>query len=198
MPASPPLPFHRLRRCIAAGVLAAAVLAGLLTGCSSSGRQTGATAATGPAASASTPATGGAATATSRAGHATRPAYRNPTRVTFTIGSTVIPVTLNDSVSAKDLISRLPYTVTLQRYPHDFCATMDDPLKYDPKDVHAGWMDGDVDFALTGPYFTILFENQKGSESFGADQVNIGRIEGPLCQVSDLQGDITIRIARAQ
>lgn len=186
----------RFPRRLASGMLAGLALASLLTGCTGTTASDSGT-STAPTAPTSATATGDAAASPSGAGFATRPAYKNPTHVTFTIGKTVIPVTLNDSVSAKDLISRLPYTITLQRYPHDFCATMEDPLKYDPKDVHAGWMNGDVDFALTGPYFTILFENQKGSESFGRDQVNIGRIEGPLSQVADLHSDITIKIARA-
>jgi hypothetical protein len=125
---------------------------------------------------------------------ATRKPYENPTKVTLTVGDTVIPATLNDSVSARDLISRLPYTITLQRYSHDYCASMPDPLKYDRADVHAGWLDGDIDFALTANYFTILFEDEATSSQFD-DQVNIGRIEGPLSQIRDLPQEIKLTVA---
>lgn len=128
---------------------------------------------------------------------ASRKPYANPTKVTLTVGDKVIPATLNDSVSARDLISRLPYTITLQRYSHDYCASMEDPLKYDPKDVHAGWLDGDIDFALTANYFTILFEDEEKSSQFD-DQINIGRIEGPLSQIRDLPQSIKLTVALDQ
>ncbi|MDO5537977.1 MAG: cyclophilin-like fold protein, partial [Desulfovibrionaceae bacterium] len=60
----------------------------------------------------------------------------NGTPVTLTIGKTVIPATLNDSRTARALIARLPYTVKLHRYSHDYCGVMEDPLPYNEADVH--------------------------------------------------------------
>ncbi|MBO1510317.1 cyclophilin-like fold protein [Metabacillus bambusae] len=61
------------------------------------------------------------------------------TAVTLTVGDTVIPATLNNSKAAQDLISRLPYTITLNRYEYDYCGVMDDRFEYDEKDKHNGW-----------------------------------------------------------
>jgi hypothetical protein len=58
----------------------------------------------------------------------------------MTIGDTVISATLNNSTSSKELISRLPYSVSLNRFSHDYCGVMKDPFKYDEKDVHNGWL----------------------------------------------------------
>ena len=54
----------------------------------------------------------------------------NGTAIKLTIGDTVIPATLNNSTSAKELISRLPYTVSLNRFSHDYCGVMKDPNSY--------------------------------------------------------------------
>lgn len=120
----------------------------------------------------------------------------NGTAIKLTIGDTVIPATLNNSTSAKELISRLPYTVSLNRFSHDYCGVMEDPLKYDEKDVHNGWMNGDIDFARDADYFTILFEDEEKSQQFG-DQVNIGKLDGDLSVIKGLGSSIDILIQLA-
>lgn len=121
----------------------------------------------------------------------------NGTPITLTIGDTIIPATLNNSRSAKELISRLPYTVSLHRYSHDYCGVMDDPLSYDEADVHNGWMNGDIDFARDGNYFTILFEDEEKSQQYG-HQITMGKIDGPLSAVKNLGRDIVVRIELAK
>lgn len=121
----------------------------------------------------------------------------NGTPITLTIGDTVIPATLNNSRSAKELISRLPCTVSLHRYSHDYCGVMDNPLPYDEADVHNGWLNGDIDFARDGNYFTILFEDEENSQQYG-HQITMGKIDGPLSAVKHLGRDIEVRIELAR
>lgn len=121
----------------------------------------------------------------------------NGTPITLTIGDTVIPATLNNSKSAKELISRLPYTVNLHRYSHDYCGVMADPLPYDEADVHNGWLNGDIDFARDGNYFTILFEDEENSQQFG-HQITMGKIDGPLSAIKNLGRDIEVKIELAK
>ena len=121
----------------------------------------------------------------------------NGTPITLTIGDTVIPATLNNSRSAKELISRLPYTVKLHRYSHDYFGVMDNPLSYDEADVHNGWLNGDIDFARDGNYFTILFEDEENSQQYG-HQITMGKIDGPLSAVKNLGRDIEVRIELAR
>lgn len=120
----------------------------------------------------------------------------NGTPVTISVGGTVIPATLNNSRSARALLERLPFTMRLTRYAHDYCGVMADPLPYDEADVHNGWMDGDIDFARDGNYFTILFEDGANSQQYG-HQITMGRIDGPLSAVKRLGPDIEITIERA-
>lgn len=121
----------------------------------------------------------------------------NGTPITLTIGDTVLPATLNNSRSAKELIARLPYTLRLHRYSHDYCGVMSDPLPYDEADVHNGWMNGDIDFARDGNYFTILFEDEEKSQQYG-HQITMGKIDGPLSAVKNLGRDIEVRLELAK
>ena len=89
------------------------------------------------------------------------------TKITMHFGDTVIPGTLNDSETARALINMLPYTVRVNRYSHDFCGVMKDPLPYKEENVHYGWLNGDIDFARDSDYFTILFEDEENSEQYG-------------------------------
>lgn len=115
------------------------------------------------------------------------------TKINIHFGNVVIPGTLNDSITAQDLISKLPYTVHVSRYSHDFCGVMNNLLKYKEDEVHYGWLNGDIDFATDANYFTILFEDEKKSEQFGS-QVNIGKIDCKLEEISKLTGSYDVLI----
>ena len=119
------------------------------------------------------------------------------TKVNLIVGKTIIPATLNDTKSAKELISRLPYEVKLNKYSHDYCGVMEKPLSYDQADVHNGWQNGDIDFATDGNYFTILYKDEDISKQFGF-QVNMGVINAPLAVMDTLPQDITLRIELAK
>lgn len=132
----------------------------------------------------------------SEAEFATR-VIENGTAITLTIGNTVIPATLNDSTSSKDLLSRLPYTVNLRRYVHDYCGVMDDPLEYDEADVHRGWLNGDLGFARDGNYFVIFFDDEEISEKFD-HQITLGKVDVDLSVVKALGDSIEVTIALAE
>lgn len=122
---------------------------------------------------------------------------KDGTKINMYFGDTVVPGILNDSETAQALIEMLPYTVHMNRYSHDFCGVMDDPLPYKEEDVHYGWLNGDIDFATDADYFTILFEDEESSEQYGY-QVNIGVIDCPLENISKLTGSYDVRIELAE
>ena len=128
---------------------------------------------------------------------ATRSLPKNGTKIIMHFGDTEIPGVLNDSETAQALIRKLPYTVRMNRYSHDFCGIV--PAKdfpHDESDVHYGWLNGDIDYATDGPYFTILFEDEAASERYG-NQVNIGVISCPLAKIAALRGSFDVRIELA-
>ena len=110
-------------------------------------------------------------------------------------GDTLITGVLNDSETAKALIEKLPMTQHMSRYSHDFCGVTEE-LPYNEDDVHYGWLNGDIDYALNAPYFTILFEDEDVSEQYGY-QVNIGVITCPIADIAALQGSYDVRIELA-
>jgi hypothetical protein len=119
------------------------------------------------------------------------------TAITLTIGNTVIPAVLNNTVSARDLISRLPYTVKLTRYSHDYCGVMSNPLKFDQKDVRSGWCNGDIHFATDGPYVVLFFGDEENSKQFG-HQIHIGHINADAKVLENLRNrtiDVLIQVA---
>lgn len=120
----------------------------------------------------------------------------NGTRINMHFGDTVIPGILNDSETAKALIAKLPYTVHMSHYSHDFCGVTEE-LPYNEDEVHYGWLNGDIDYAINAPYFTILFGDEDNSEQYG-DQVNIGVIDCPLSEISNLEGSYDVRIELAE
>lgn len=121
----------------------------------------------------------------------------NGTKINMHFGDTIIPGILNDSDTAKALIEMLPYTVHMNSYSHDFCGVMLDDLPYHEEEVHYGWLNGDIDYAIDAPYFTILHSDEEISEKYGY-QVNIGVITCELSKIRDLSGSYDVLIELAE
>jgi hypothetical protein len=128
-------------------------------------------------------------------GHATR-TIENGTKIKLTVGDAVIPAVLNDSKSAKALIARLPHTVRLQKYAHDYCGVMRDPLPYDERDARKGWLNGDIAFAVDGNYFTILYKDEEISRQYDGI-VTLGVLDAPLAIMDTLEASISVSIELA-
>ena len=126
----------------------------------------------------------------------TRIPMEGGTKINMYFGDTLITGVLNDSETAKALIKKLPMTQQVSRYSHDFCGVTEE-LPYNEDEVHYGWLNGDIDYAIDAPYFTILFEDEDTSEQYG-DQVNIGVITCPLEEISKLEGSYDVRIELAE
>lgn len=121
----------------------------------------------------------------------------NGTKINLHFGDTILPGILNDCDTAKALIDMLPYTVHMNSYSHDFCGVMPDELPYNEDEVHYGWLNGDIDYAIDAPYFTILHSDEDISERYGY-QVNIGVLDCELSQIRELSGSYDVLIELAE
>lgn len=117
----------------------------------------------------------------------------NGTRIRLVAGETAIPAVLNDSKPARALIAKLPYTVRLQRYDHDYCGVMDEALPYDKQDLRSGWRNGDIAFAVAGNYFAILYKDEEISQAYDG-MVTMGALNCDPSVMGQLAGSITLRI----
>lgn len=116
------------------------------------------------------------------------------TPVKFKIGNESIRATFNDSTTAKDLLTKLPYSITLMRYQFDYCGTMERPLDFDEVDKHNGWENGE--FCMAGIYLSILFDGEEQSDEH-AGLISIGRIhDEDLPKVKKMGRGITVTIDR--
>lgn len=128
-------------------------------------------------------------------GRATR-TIENGTKIKLIVGETEIPAVLNGSQSSKALLARLPYTVRMQKYAHDYCGVMRDPLPYDEHDARNGWLNGDIAFAIDGNYFTILYKDEDISQQYDGI-VTLGVLEAPLAIMDTLGTSIAVSIELA-
>lgn len=115
--------------------------------------------------------------------------------ITLTIGDLVIPATLRDNAAARDLLSRLPYTVTVSRGSVDFCGEIGDPLHYESGDFQKGWEYGDFMWMPEGNWFVIFTD---GIETYGqGDWIVLGHMDNAWQALKEMSGTIQIRIAPA-
>lgn len=121
----------------------------------------------------------------------------NGTRINMHFGDTVIPGILNDSETAQALIEKLPMTISMNRYATDYCAVLDEELPYSEEAVHNGWLNGDINYEITAPYFAILFDGEAESNTHD-NQVNIGVMDCELSRISNLEGSFDVLIELAE
>ena len=119
------------------------------------------------------------------------------TEITLTIGTSVIPAELYDCRASRDLVGRLPYSIRLQKYDHDYCGIMVQPLAFDMSDLRKGWSNGDLAFAAEGNYFAILYKDEEISQQYG-NLVTLGRITVDPAIMDTLAGEIRVTIALKQ
>lgn len=121
----------------------------------------------------------------------------NRTAITLTVGETVLEGYLNENRTTRDLLSRLPVTVTLNRGVHDYCGGISPALAYDENDVQYGWHDGDLAFWTAGDDFVIFYDDEEKSSSSG-DLVIIGAVTSNMETVRSLGQNISVTIALAE
>ena len=118
------------------------------------------------------------------------------TAVTLTVGETVLEGYLNSNRTARDLISRLPVTLNLNRGSHDYCGGISPALVYDDGDVQNGWNNGDIAFWTAGNDFVIFHSDEEHSSSTG-NIVNIGAVTSDINTVRSFGDNINVTVSLA-
>lgn len=119
------------------------------------------------------------------------------TKILMHFGDTCVKATLNESETAQKFIEHLPVTIPVNGTGIDFCGQMPFSLPYEESQVHFGWKNGNVNYNPEGGWFAVLFDDEENSQRYG-DQVNMGRIEGPLDELHALHGAYKVRIEQAE
>lgn len=119
------------------------------------------------------------------------------TSITLTVGKTVLSGYLNNTRTARDLISRLPVTLNLNRGFHDYCGEITPALPYDEDDIQNGWKNGDLAFWTTGNDFVLFYNDEENSSSTG-NIVNIGSVTSSINLVRSLGDNINVTVALAE
>ena len=118
------------------------------------------------------------------------------TKVRLIVGSTVINAILNDTVSARDLISRLPYTVGVSRSAVDYCGRLPRPLENDKSEAQAGWKNGDISYIPGADWIAFFFGGEAESASYGDNQHIIGKVDDISALKNWPSGSIKVRIEK--
>lgn len=123
------------------------------------------------------------------------PEIADGTPVTLTIGDTVIPAKLNDTVTAKAFIEQLPFTVSASKMQYDFCGTVE-PLPYEDAERQAGWKNGDIGYS--NGWFALFHSGEEESSGYTTEMI-IGHIDDEYLEtVRSMSGSIPITVSLAE
>ena len=118
------------------------------------------------------------------------------TEVILKVGEKEFKANFNNSTTAQDVLSKLPYTVNLDQYEFDYCGIIPAPLAFDEADKHNGWTNGDI--CLADNYFTILYAGEEQSASH-TGLIKIGEVEDKekLSEIAALGNSIQLTVTSA-
>ena len=116
--------------------------------------------------------------------------------VILKVGEKEFKANFNNSTTAQDVLSKLPYTVNLDQYEFDYCGIIPAPLAFDEADKHNGWTNGDI--FLADNYFTILYAGEEQSASH-TGLIKIGEVEdkNQLSEIAALGNSIQLTVTSA-
>ena len=93
----------------------------------------------------------------------TDPDDRNVARLVISSGNVTVKARLNNTMAARDLMNRLPMTVTGADSGIDYCCECGDGA-LDRSEMQDGWKNGDIN--LSGGWFAIHYGGEEESASY--------------------------------
>lgn len=117
---------------------------------------------------------------------------REGVKITLTIGVKIIPAVLYNTAPAKELLARLPVTVSLNRGPVDYCGGID-PIKHTEDDVQTGYHNGDLAYWVPGQDLVIFTKGEESSRNVSG-LVVLGRISSDIEEIRELGSAIKVTI----
>ncbi len=123
---------------------------------------------------------------------------QNETRVSLVVGSKAISATLNSSISARDLITKLPYTVAVNRAAVDYCGRLPEPLKSDKSEAQRGWKNGEISYIPGADWIAFFMDGEIGSNLDTNPQHIIGKVDDIAALRAWPAGFVEVRIELAE
>jgi hypothetical protein len=115
------------------------------------------------------------------------------TPVILEMNGTEVRATLNNTLTAKEFIKLLPYSVTVSRAADDLCGSVHEDLPSDEAEGRNSWKIGEIGWF--GGWFTILVDNEEKFSSMPGVMI-IGKIDDEYLETVQAfsgQVDITVR-----
>ncbi|MEG6501547.1 MULTISPECIES: cyclophilin-like fold protein [unclassified Desulfovibrio] len=118
------------------------------------------------------------------------------TKIALTIEGSTYSAVLYDNAAAKDLIAKLPLTVSLNRGNRDYCGDIS-PLQYSREQVQKGYRNGELAYWIPGQDFVIFIEKEETGASVDGVVV-LGAMTSDIQPLFSLGRSIQVRIAPAE
>ena len=106
-----------------------------------------------------------------------------------------IPVSLNDTVAARDFMRRLPLTVSGVRGEDDYHFSVAIG-RFNPEETQSGWKNGDI--SIAGGWLRIFFGGEKGSGNHRRTMVIAHIDEKNINLIRELSENIRLRVERSE
>ncbi len=128
-------------------------------------------------------------------GNESREVAPDGTPIILEMNGTEVRAVLNDTLTAKEFMKLLPYSVTVSRAADDLCGSVREELPSDPTEGQKSWELGEIGWF--GGWFTILVDHEERFSNMPGVMI-IGKVvDADMDTVTAFTGrvDITVRLA---
>lgn len=118
-------------------------------------------------------------------------------QICIRIGETTLYADMYDSELAKEFVSLLPQTISMQRVGggREFYGSLDGSLNYDEADSQTTFENGEIAYWYSGNGLCLLYNNQVEEPEIESGIIVLGRIASDFSILSDLEDQIEVDIA---
>ena len=118
-------------------------------------------------------------------------------QICIRIGETTLYADLYDSELAKEFVSLLPQTISMQRVGggREFYGSLDGSLNYDEADSQTTFENGEIAYWYSGNGLCLLYNNQVEKPEIESGIIVLGRITSDFSILSDLEDQIEVSVA---
>lgn len=113
------------------------------------------------------------------------------------IGETTLYAEMYDSELAKEFVSLLPQTISMQRVGggREFYGSLAGSLNYDEADSQTTFENGEIAYWYSGNGLCLLYNNQVEKPEIESGIIVLGRITSDFSILSDLEDQIEVSVA---
>lgn len=119
-------------------------------------------------------------------------------QICIRIGETMLYADMYDRELAKEFVSQLPQTISMQRVGggREFYGSLESSLDYDEADSQTTFQNGEIAYWYSGNGLCLLYNNQVDEPEINSGIIVLGKITSDFSILNDLEDRVEVTVTQ--